>query len=77
MKQERYAEARGALETAVAADPESARAHYQLSLACARLGDDDGSRAQLELYRQKLHEVEERLKALRNQTGLAPGGMKP
>ena len=40
MKQERFADARAFLEHAIAADPLSGRAHYQLSLACARLGDD-------------------------------------
>ena len=39
MKQERYAEARDALLKAVASDPCSTKAQYQLSLACARLGD--------------------------------------
>ena len=39
MKRERYAEARDALTKAIAAAPDSAAAHYQLSLAYARLGD--------------------------------------
>jgi len=68
MQQERYADARDALETAVAADPASAAAHYQLSLAFARLGDEPRSHQQIELYRQKLRETEERIKALRSPT---------
>ncbi len=39
MNQQRYAEARDALKRAVAADATSAKAHYQLSLAYARLQD--------------------------------------
>ena len=69
MQQERYRDARDALETAVAADPASAAAHYQLSLAFARLGDEERSHQQIELYRQKLRETEERIKALRSPTG--------
>ena len=45
MKQERYAEARERSMRAVAADPTSAKAHYQLSLAYARLGDEQASAA--------------------------------
>src|SRR5207237_1382933 len=40
MKRERYAEAREALDKAIAANPDSPAAHYQLSLAYARLGDE-------------------------------------
>jgi tetratricopeptide (TPR) repeat protein len=61
MKQERYAEAREALERAVAGDPGSPKAHYQLSLACARLGDEAGARKHVELYQAKLKEIEERV----------------
>ena len=50
-------------------DPASAAAHYQLSLAFARLGDEERSHQQIELYRQKLRETEERIKALRSPTG--------
>ncbi len=77
MKHERYTEARAALEQAVAADPGSSRAHYQLSLACARLGDEAGARAQVELYQKTLREEEERVVQLRHQTGLSEGGMRP
>ena len=69
MKQERFAEARDALLKAVAADPSSSRAHYQLSLAYARLGDQPGSEKHLELYRLKLREMEERTNAARTRTG--------
>ena len=52
MRHQSFAEARAALEQAVAADPELAKAHYQLSLACARLGDRDCAKRHLELYRR-------------------------
>jgi len=69
MKHERYAAARDALLKAVVANPVSPRAHYQLSLAYARLGDQASSEKHLELYRLKLREVEERATAVRNRTG--------
>ena len=65
MKRERYAEARDALNAAIAAAPDSAAAYYQLSLAYARLGDEANARKHVELYQQKLRESEERIKALR------------
>ena len=68
MKRERYAEARDALNKAIAANPASPAAHYQLSLAYARLGDDANARQHVEAYQQKLHEAEERLKTLRAAT---------
>ena len=52
MRQGRFAEAREALEKSVAADPERAKAHYQLSQACARLGDKACAQRHLELYRK-------------------------
>jgi tetratricopeptide (TPR) repeat protein len=74
MKQERYAEARDALERAVAGDPGSPKAHYQLSLAYARLGDEVSARKHVELYQRKLAEIEERVNQLRTATGLSGGG---
>jgi tetratricopeptide (TPR) repeat protein len=74
MKQERYAEARDALLQAVMAEPTSAKAHYQLSLAYARLGDEAGSARHRALYQKALKEAEERIKQLRR--GPAPGGEK-
>jgi tetratricopeptide (TPR) repeat protein len=65
MQQERYVEARDALEQAAAANPASAAVYYQLSLAYARLGDETRSRQNVERYRQTLRESEERIKALR------------
>lgn len=73
MKQERYADARDALLRAVASDPTSPKAYYQLSLAYARLGDEALAQRQVELYQQKLREIEERVNRLRTATGL-PGG---
>ncbi|PYQ25614.1 MAG: hypothetical protein DMF81_01715 [Acidobacteria bacterium] len=77
MKEERFAEARDALEKAAAADPTSAKAHYQLSLAYARLGDEARSRREVELYQKALREVEERLQELRGQAGSAPAAPRP
>jgi tetratricopeptide (TPR) repeat protein len=69
IKKGRYAEARDALLDAAAIDTASPKIHYQLSLAYARLGDADLSKKHLDLYQQKLREMEERVKALRT-----PGG---
>ena len=65
MRQQRYAEARDALLRALAADPAMARAHYQASLAYARLGDDASARRHIDLYRKKMQELEEQVKILR------------
>jgi len=60
-----YAEARDALLKAVAGDPDSPKAAYQLSLVYARLGDEASSQRYLEVYRANLKAVEERIKTLR------------
>ena len=73
MDAQQYAGARDAFEKVIAVDPDSSKALYQLSLACARLGDDACSQKNLELYKQKLHETEERVLQLRTQTGLSHG----
>lgn len=76
MKQAHYPAARDALEKAVAANPTSKAAHYQLSLAYARLGDDARSQKHLELYRRVQRETEERVLQIRREAGAAPpGGM--
>lgn len=62
---------------AVAAEPTSQKAHYQLSLAYARLGDEANSQKHLELYRQARQDAEDRLKALQSETGISSGGMRP
>ena len=69
MKQERYADARDALLKAAEGETTLLRAHYQLSLAYARLGDEASSRKHLELYQQKQREIEERVSKLRGATG--------
>ncbi|MEM8994342.1 MAG: tetratricopeptide repeat protein [Acidobacteriota bacterium] len=58
-----YEKAATALETAVAVDPEEPRAHYQLGLAYARLGDTEKSKRQLDRYKQVLDAVEAQLTA--------------
>lgn len=76
MKQERYEEACVALERALAADPASPTAPYQLSLAWARRGDEAQSKRYLELYRQKVRDLDLRLAEVRAKTGFSDGGMK-
>jgi tetratricopeptide (TPR) repeat protein len=65
MKREQYAAARDALNKAIAADPGSSAAYYQLSLADARLGDEANARQHVELYQQKLREAQARIHTLR------------
>ncbi len=77
MKQERYAEAHGFLERAILTDPLSGKAHYQLSLACARLGDDAGQQKHLALYRSVQQQVAQRLAELRGAVGAQKDGMSP
>jgi tetratricopeptide (TPR) repeat protein len=76
-KQERYPEARDALLAASAADPGSAKAHYQLSLVYARLKDPARAQEQLEQYRLRTKEAERRVSEVRALTGLSLGGMQP
>jgi tetratricopeptide (TPR) repeat protein len=75
MKREQYAEARVALERAVAADPESPKAYYQLGLAWARLGDQTASAQNFALYREKLRAMEARVEEVRKASGASSGGM--
>jgi tetratricopeptide (TPR) repeat protein len=75
MSQERYSEAIESLRRTVEADPSSTKAHYQLSLAYARLGDRESSSLHLGLYREALEQAEERLIELRTRTGEGAGGM--
>ena len=49
-----FASAREVLEQAVRSDPLMAKAHYQLSFACARLGDRECARDHLERYKKAL-----------------------
>jgi tetratricopeptide (TPR) repeat protein len=77
LEQRRYEEARAALLAAIAADPRSPKADYQLSLVYARLGDTAAAERSLASYRQKLAEMNERIKALRGATqarDTRPGG---
>ena len=69
MDRSRYAEARAALERAVQTDPLMFKAHYQLSLACARLGDEAAASQYLERYRQTLRGVQKMIDELRMATG--------
>jgi tetratricopeptide (TPR) repeat protein len=75
MTQARYEEARDAFLRAAASMPGSAKTHYQLSLAYARLGDRENSRKQVEVYRRLRRESDERLVELRTKAGLGNQGM--
>ena len=77
MAEKNYAGARDALLEAIAADPESPKAIYQLSLASARLGDDAAARRYVQLYQEKLRSVEERVNALRAGGSSASGRDQP
>ena len=75
LQESRYEEARDALVKAAAADPQSPKADYQLSLVYARLGDTASAERSLASYRRKLAEQNERVKAMR--TGASPRDGKP
>jgi predicted Zn-dependent protease len=65
MRRNKYPEARAALERAATADAESPKVYYQLSLACARLGDTQGASRNRDLYQQRLRAMEARIEELR------------
>lgn len=69
MQQKRYDEARAAFETAVAGDPASPKAHYQLSLAHERAGDAAAAERERAAYREALRGMEATLNELRSATG--------
>jgi tetratricopeptide (TPR) repeat protein len=77
MKRERYAEARDALLRAVDADPDSARSHYQLSLAWSRLGDEAQAEHHRQLYQKRRQQTEERILELRGHGTAPPEQEKP
>jgi len=60
-----YAEARDALLKAIAGDPGSTKAPYQLSLVYARLGDTASSERYLKMYQENLKATEKRIEMLR------------
>jgi tetratricopeptide (TPR) repeat protein len=76
MTQGRYEEARDAFLEAVASEPEMAKAHYQLSLAYARLGDRDSSGKHVEIYRRIREENDRRLLELRTSVGMGSLGLE-
>jgi len=77
MKQGRCDEARDALLAAVAADPASAQAHYQLSLAYACLKDTATSRQHLDAYQKEVKDTEDRIRRVRSVTGFSEGATAP
>lgn len=60
MRNQRYDDAVPPLRTVVRLDPSSPKAHYQLSLAYARLGDRDASAHHLERYQAALEAAKAR-----------------
>jgi tetratricopeptide (TPR) repeat protein len=73
MKQGRQAEARDALLRALAADADAPRTLYLLSLVYARLGEATASEAYREAYETQLRSAEQRIEAIRRESGLAGG----
>lgn len=79
MEEQRYAEAREALEASLARASDSAKAHYQLSLACSRLGDRACAAREVARYQQAQRDVEENVAKLRTQSleNLSTGEARP
>jgi Tfp pilus assembly protein PilF len=69
LEQGRHEEARDALLNAVMMNPTSPKAHYQLSLVYARLGDEPSSEKHRQVYQKMVREGEDRLRELRSQRG--------
>jgi Flp pilus assembly protein TadD len=67
MRAARYGDARDAFLRAVASNAANPKAHYQLSLAYARLGDEANAAKHVGLYQQRLREAQERLRGLRDE----------
>jgi tetratricopeptide (TPR) repeat protein len=76
MSQGRFDEARDLFIRAVATSTDSPKAHYQLSLAYARLGDLENSKKHRELYRQAKDAEDKRIIDMRTRAGMGVGGMK-
>ena len=72
-----YAEARDALLKAIAGDPDSTKAPYQLSLVYARLGDAASSERYLKMYQDNLKAMEERIEMLRAGGSVTDAKVRP
>ena len=70
LKEGRFEEAREALARAVAAETQSIKGHYQLSLALARLGDREGAERHLQFSREAQAAIEQHIERLRAQPPL-------
>jgi tetratricopeptide (TPR) repeat protein len=68
MQEQRYAEARQAFEGSLARSPDAAKTHYQLSLACSRLGDRQCATREVERYQKAQRDVAASLATLRTQS---------
>ena len=70
LKEGRFEAAREALARAVAAETQSIKGHYQLSLALARLGDREGAERHLQFSREAQAAIEQHIERLRAQPPL-------
>jgi tetratricopeptide (TPR) repeat protein len=61
VKQRKYAEAQQILEKAVALNPESVKAHYQLGILWGRAGRQNDANKEFEIVKQLNAEEEKRL----------------
>lgn len=76
MSQGRFEEARDQFQQVVAISPDSPKAHYQLSLAYARLNDLENSKKHRELYIQAKDKEDQHIIDMRTRAGMGVGGMK-
>lgn len=75
MQRGRFAEAITAFESSLETEPTNPKAYYQLSLAYARVGDEASAQKFVDLYKQKLDEMERYVMMVRRETGFSMGGM--
>ena len=75
MQRGRFLEAITAFQASLSSEPTNPKTYYQLSLAYARLGDEANAQRFVELYKQKLQDMEQRVMMVRRETGFSTGGM--
>jgi tetratricopeptide (TPR) repeat protein len=77
LRQEKYAEARAALEKAVAADPVFPAAHEKLSIACEAEKDSPCAKREADLARQRETELRAQVEEARRLAGFEREGTTP
>jgi tetratricopeptide (TPR) repeat protein len=75
MQRGRFAEAITALRSSLETEPTNPKGYYQLSLAYARIGDEASAQKYVDLYKQKLDDMERYVMMVRRETGFSMGGM--